>query len=204
MALAVQHTREHANDQVVVLEPHVALRGHLALALDAWLGVPAEGEEKGDGSSAELDRRLLVLEVKGVEYEGAHLVQLCISLDVLSSGSRAWDWIGPTGSGSLARERSGSGRREGGAILTLRLGKSKGTTNNSVSLELSESPSLSMGSTGAKNASQILMKELLSSPWSSPSRGASRVSRTSRCDATRGWVWRGFGGGAACFRRSGG
>ena len=95
MALAVQHTREHANDQVVVLEPHVALRGHLALALDAWLGVPAEGEEKGDGSSAELDRRLLVLEVKGVEHEGAHLVQLCISLDVLSSGSRAWDWIGP-------------------------------------------------------------------------------------------------------------
>ena len=57
------------NNQVVVLEPHVPLRAHLALAIDAWLGVPVVGEKEDDAEGAELDRRLLVREVKRVEHE---------------------------------------------------------------------------------------------------------------------------------------
>ena len=105
--LAVQHTREQANGQVAVLEPHVPLQGCLPLALDAWLGVPAVREKKGDASSAELDRRLVVLELKLADQVDAQVVQLCTSLEVLSSGARAWGWIGPTGAGSLGLEGEG-------------------------------------------------------------------------------------------------
>jgi hypothetical protein len=107
--LAVQHTREQANGQVAVLEPHVPLQGCLPLALDAWLGVPAVREKKGDASSAELDRRLVVLELKLADQVDAQVVQLCTSLEVLSSGARAWGWIGPT----QARALWGSREREG-------------------------------------------------------------------------------------------
>ena len=105
----VQHTREQANGQVAVLEPHVPLQGCLPLALDAWLGVPAVREKKGDASSAELDRRLVVLKLKLADQVDAQVVQLCTSLEVLSSGARAWGWIGPT----QARALWGSREREG-------------------------------------------------------------------------------------------
>jgi hypothetical protein len=71
--------------------------------------VPAVREKKGDASSAELDRRLVVLELKLADQVDAQVVQLCTSLEVLSSGARAWGWIGPT----QARALWGSREREG-------------------------------------------------------------------------------------------